>query len=52
MRSWHERARRGELVVCHGDVHPRNVLMRGDAVVIIDWDAIALGRPRGTTRRS
>jgi Ser/Thr protein kinase RdoA (MazF antagonist) len=33
------------LVVCHGDVHPRNVLMRGDDVVIIDWDAICLGPP-------
>jgi thiamine kinase-like enzyme len=33
------------LVVCHGDVHPQNVLMRGDDVMIIDWDAICLGPP-------
>ena len=45
LRGWHDRARREELVVCHGDVHPRNVLMRGDEVVIIDWDAICLGPP-------
>jgi thiamine kinase-like enzyme len=45
LRGWRERARREPLVVCHGDVHPRNVLMRGDEVVIIDWDAICIGPP-------
>jgi Ser/Thr protein kinase RdoA (MazF antagonist) len=45
LRDWHERARRDNHVVCHGDVHPRNVLMRGDDVVIIDWDSICLGPP-------
>jgi len=45
LRGWQERARREVLVVCHGDVHPRNVLMRGDHVVIIDWDAICIGPP-------
>lgn len=43
LRGWHDRARREALVVCHGDVHPLNVLMRGDDVVLIDWDAICLG---------
>jgi thiamine kinase-like enzyme len=43
LRGWHERARQNVLVVCHGDVHPRNILMRGDEVVIIDWDAICIG---------
>jgi Ser/Thr protein kinase RdoA (MazF antagonist) len=43
LRGWRDRARRDELVVCHGDAHPRNVLMRGGEVVIIDWDAICLG---------
>ena len=43
LRDWHDRARRELLVVCHGDVHPKNVLMRGDDVVIIDWDAICIG---------
>jgi Ser/Thr protein kinase RdoA (MazF antagonist) len=45
LRGWHDRARQDALVVCHGDVHPRNVLMRGDEVVIIDWDAICTGPP-------
>jgi Ser/Thr protein kinase RdoA (MazF antagonist) len=43
LRGWRERARGEELVVCHGDVHPLNVLMRGDQVVLIDWDSICLG---------
>jgi Ser/Thr protein kinase RdoA (MazF antagonist) len=43
LRGWQDRVRREPLVVCHGDVHPRNVLMRGDEVVLIDWDAICLG---------
>ena len=43
LRGWRERARRGVQVVCHGDVHPRNVLMRGDEVVIVDWDLICRG---------
>jgi thiamine kinase-like enzyme len=42
-RGWQDRARQDVLVVCHGDVHPQNVLMTGDEVVIIDWDAICLG---------
>jgi Ser/Thr protein kinase RdoA (MazF antagonist) len=45
LRGWRERARPEMPVVCHGDVHPRNVLMRRDEVVIIDWDAICLGPP-------
>jgi Ser/Thr protein kinase RdoA (MazF antagonist) len=45
LRGWQERAREEGLVVCHGDVHPQNVLMRGDRVVIIDWDAICVGPP-------
>ncbi|WP_270038857.1 phosphotransferase enzyme family protein [Solirubrobacter ginsenosidimutans] len=42
LRGWQERARAAPLVVCHGDVHPRNVLMRGDDVVIVDWDSLCL----------
>jgi Ser/Thr protein kinase RdoA (MazF antagonist) len=45
LSGWEERARGEELVVCHGDVHPQNVLMRAGEVVIIDWDAICLGPP-------
>ncbi|MHB1924703.1 MAG: phosphotransferase family protein, partial [Acidimicrobiales bacterium] len=33
------------VVVCHGDVHPANVLMRDGEPVIIDWDMICLGPP-------
>jgi Ser/Thr protein kinase RdoA (MazF antagonist) len=43
LRGWQSRARRDVLVVCHGDIHPQNVLMREDGVVIIDWDGICLG---------
>ena len=43
LAGWQEEARRQELVVCHGDVHPQNVLMRGDELAIIDWDNICLG---------
>lgn len=45
LRGWRDRARQQALVVCHGDLHPSNVLMRGDDVVIIDWDAVCLGPP-------
>jgi Ser/Thr protein kinase RdoA (MazF antagonist) len=37
---------RDELVLCHGDVHPGNVLMSADGVVLLDWDLLCLG-PRG-----
>ena len=43
LRGWPDRARRDGLVVCHGDIHPQNVLMRGKDAVIIDWDSICLG---------
>jgi Ser/Thr protein kinase RdoA (MazF antagonist) len=42
LRGWQQRAQCEDLVVCHGDVHPQNVLMSDDNVVIIDWDAICL----------
>jgi Ser/Thr protein kinase RdoA (MazF antagonist) len=41
--GWAALARSDEAVVCHGDVHPQNVLMRGDQLVIIDWDSICVG---------
>jgi Ser/Thr protein kinase RdoA (MazF antagonist) len=43
LAGWQEAARRVEPVVCHGDVHPQNVLMRDDELVILDWDNICLG---------
>jgi Ser/Thr protein kinase RdoA (MazF antagonist) len=30
----------GPAVVCHGDVHPGNVMMRRDGPVLIDWDLL------------
>jgi Ser/Thr protein kinase RdoA (MazF antagonist) len=45
LRGWRDRARQEALVVCHGDLHPQNVLMKGDEVVIIDWDMICVGPP-------
>jgi len=45
LRGWKDRARQACSAVCHGDLHPQNVLMSGDQVVIIDWDAICVGPP-------
>ncbi|MBI4935692.1 MAG: aminoglycoside phosphotransferase family protein [Actinobacteria bacterium] len=35
--GWQERLRE-HLVVCHGDVHPGNVMQAADGPVLIDWD--------------
>ena len=35
-----QRAIRADAVVCHGDVHPGNVLMSGDRPLLIDWDLL------------
>lgn len=43
LRDWQDRARDEPHVVCHGDVHPQNALMRGDRLVILDWESICLG---------
>ena len=32
-------------VLCHGDVHPANVISGPDGPVIIDWDLVCLGPP-------
>lgn len=45
MEGWQEIARQEPPVVCHGDVHPQNVLMRDESLVILDWDSICLGPP-------
>jgi hypothetical protein len=34
-----------EVVVCHGDVHPGNVLMRVDGPVLLDWDLLCVAPP-------
>jgi hypothetical protein len=41
-RRWHEF---DEVVVCHGDVHPGNVLMSADGPVLLDWDLLCLASP-------
>jgi hypothetical protein len=32
-------------VVCHGDVHPGNVMMSAEGPVLIDWDLLCLAPP-------
>jgi aminoglycoside phosphotransferase (APT) family kinase protein len=41
-REWREF---DHVVVCHGDVHPGNVLMRADGPVLLDWDLLCLAPP-------
>ena len=41
-RRWHEF---DQVVVCHGDVHPGNVLMTTDGPVLLDWDLLCLAPP-------
>lgn len=38
--------------VCHGDLHPGNVLLTGDGVVIIDWFDVAVGDPAADLART
>ena len=33
----------GEVVLCHGDVHPGNVIAAVDGPVLLDWDLLSLG---------
>lgn len=35
----------GSEVVCHGDLHPFNVLVDGDRVTVIDWTASLIAHP-------
>ncbi len=39
---WHESDGSGEAVVCHGDVHPGNVLMQSAGPVLLDWDLLCM----------
>ncbi|MEP1125657.1 MAG: aminoglycoside phosphotransferase family protein [Ilumatobacter sp.] len=34
-----------DAVVCHGDVHPGNVIMTHDGPVLIDWDLLCIAPP-------
>jgi len=40
-----------ELVLCHGDFHPFNVIKDGDAYWIIDWVDASSGNPKGEVCR-
>jgi len=40
--GWHDFADR---VVCHGDVHPGNVMMTDEGPVLIDWDLLCWAPP-------
>ncbi len=43
--GWYDRMRE-DLVVCHGDVHPGNVIQGADGPVLLDWD-LRCRAPRG-----
>lgn len=42
-RDWRDRVDR--VVLCHGDVHPGNVLPTAAGPVLLDWDLVCLGPP-------
>lgn len=47
LRSWGDRCRSaGSPVICHGDVHPQNVIMQQGRAIVVDWDTICLGPPQ------
>ena len=39
--DWSQHIRSTPVVVCHGDLHPGNVVMTGEGPVILDWDLLA-----------
>ena len=39
--DWHDRV--GDVVVCHGDLHPGNVVQSTDGPVLLDWDLLCSG---------
>jgi Ser/Thr protein kinase RdoA (MazF antagonist) len=42
--DWREQVRT-DAVVCHGDVHPGNVVMAADGPVLLDWDLVCSAHP-------
>ena len=42
---WPDWAHEAGAVVCHGDVHPGNVIMGSDGPILIDWDLMCLAPP-------
>lgn len=43
--GWEQQALGGPLVICHGDVHPNNVVMTADGPALLDWDLLCIGPP-------
>lgn len=42
--GWQDRVRR-DVVLCHGDVHPGNVLMSSTGPLLVDWDLLCSANP-------
>ncbi|HEX3812347.1 MAG TPA: phosphotransferase [Mycobacteriales bacterium] len=42
MRALQQRSRPGTAVLCHGDLHPGNILLAGNRPHLIDWDDVLL----------
>lgn len=43
LSDWPSMAAAAPTVVCHGDVHPGNVLVAGEGTVLLDWDMVCTG---------
>ena len=43
-RGW-EAGVESDLVLCHGDIHPGNVVMSADGPVLMDWDLLCTANP-------
>ena len=43
LKNWWNDSVANGVVVCHGDVHPHNVLVSEHGQYLIDWDSICLG---------
>lgn len=43
-RGWQEAVEQ-EAVLCHGDLHPGNVLMSGSGALLVDWDLMCVANP-------
>lgn len=44
LAGWPDRVRQGT-VLCHGDVHPGNVLVSSTGPLVVDWDLMCLANP-------
>ncbi len=44
--------RPGQTALCHGDLHPKNVILSPKGPVLVDWFDVARGDPRGDVARA